>query len=1056
MSLQEKLGTFYESYIDLKDEYEYSYEWFYNENINYLYFKSNYGGISEPTCITPSDFKINENIQDPYTQKFNLLGFGGTKNPSGRYGLANRHILYGWTSSNFLKTTHDIFYNNSMISWTEKTKITEANLNKWHFFDFSNYNIDYSYNDLINHSFSIAGTYVCISINFINDTKSYSTHVNAWRNTNIINYGYTDIIDIYVGIKDCKTSNDICNAIMDSLISSTYVKNQTDLSFGIPNVSNDIYTHKEGIIVWSRGAPNVAKGSTFKINRFLNKKNEFEYLVQYTHNFVEITKDNYLQGLGNNGPNTWLNFDNAGTQNYGNVYQQDIQQRWTNEIFNYKTQNYFEHPLANCTIIQPMKAGHFAGCRISFRGMGPNTFYGEQCTFTKDDLNLLGFGVTTKFNGVMWTYAFYFVNDSSTVTITQDNDNHTIQILTGLDGCDNGKILCERIVKALCESSIIKNDSILKEVFAHPSVNPYNVDNPWAIGQDEIIFWNSEHYGVASGFDPRTLKKALKINAEYNGPIINDGNNYDKNDISVTITYEIPGNSKTKTINLKQEEFTVDSTLVLKENAIGNIVCEFTVSYEEQLYGQTSPTIFTDTIQVPILYFKEFKAEYIGPDIYIVSDYDINDVIVSLAYNIPEYNKILDQSEYDLSTTTIDKLGVNTITVTEQSENHYQTTFIVIGIRIVLDISAKYIGPPIEVTDQYNPLDVIVSLDTVDNNHENRMTIILKYAPDMIELIPGIQFTNEYLIKEPGLLITNVGDNVRTVFYKDQAIETTTEFIVPGIPKLVDFETTYIGDTRIIGEHINKSEVLAISSCIIDKDYTLETKILEDNEWEFYDAPIITDANKGYIRIQYKNLMSSIKVKYDIPKTLRLRCWYEGAKIEVGNTYEYENVPTYLVFPNGDLKRLRVLDLEFSSNYVAEKGWNWYTVTYRTDYYVLSGIFAVPGYIPITYPNVDFMVKYIDIPNNYREIDYTESFRPKFTFDGVFIITWQQFLVEVNELMLYGLYILTAPKFCGLSNKYGQDWEVLCINKTTLKANIMKTYLKEEDLPWQEQNQLKQ
>lgn len=110
----------------------------------------------------------------------------------------------------------------------------------------------------------------------------------------------------------------------------------------------------------------------------------------------------------------------------------------------------------------------------------------------------------------------------------------------------------------------------------------------------------------------------------------------------------------------------------------------------------------------------------------------------------------------------------------------------------------------------------------------------------------------------------------------------------------------------------------------------------------------------------------------------------------------------------------------------------------------------------IEYPNVDFKVIYIDVKHNFKETDFTEKFKEKFTVNDTFIISWKQFLVEVNELMLYGLYILTAPKLCGLSNKYCQDWEVLCINKNTLKANIVKTYLKEEDSSWQEQNQLEQ
>ena len=246
-------------------------------------------------------------------------------------------------------------------------------------------------------------------------------------------------------------------------------------------------------------------------------------------------------------------------------------------------------------------------------------------------------------------------------------------------------------------------------------------------------------------------------------------------------------------------------------DAIGDLYCEFTVSHTEKLYGETTPTTFTDIIQVPILYIKEFKAEYIGPYIYIVSDYDVNDVIVSMTYNRPEYNKVLDKSEYDLSTTTIDKLGVNTITVTEHSKG-YTTTFIVIGVRIVLDINARYIGPPIEIMEKYDPLDVIVELDTVDINHQNRMTIILKYSPDIITMIPGVQGTNDYLIQDPGLVIYSVGDNIRTVFYKDPLIEATTDSVVSNVEAtLVAFCKALL--VTLAGSSIPLSTILTYSSC---------------------------------------------------------------------------------------------------------------------------------------------------------------------------------------------------------------------------------------------------
>ena len=213
-------------------------------------------------------------------------------------------------------------------------------------------------------------------------------------------------------------------------------------------------------------------------------------------------------------------------------------------------------------------------------------------------------------------------------------------------------------------------------------------------------------------------------------------------------------------------------------------------------------------------------------------------------------------------------------------------------------------------------------------------------------------------------------------------------------------------------------------------------------------------SNDGIINIQYETLDTNVIIPFISNDDIHINAWYEGLDVQVGKSFVLDDVVIMLIIPNGDQKRLKYTQVQFSNTIVEKEGWNWYTITYHNQYQTYTQEFAVKGYIPIKYPDLEFKVLYID--KNNHEIDYTEKFREKFTVNDTFIISWKQFLVEVNELMLYGLYILTAPKLCGLSNKYDQDWEVLCINKTTLKANIMKTYLKEEDLPWQEQNQLEQ
>ena len=352
----------------------------------------------------------------------------------------------------------------------------------------------------------------------------------------------------------------------------------------------------------------------------------------------------------------------------------------------------------------------------------------------------------------------------------------------------------------------------------------------------------------------------------------------------------------------------------------------------------------------------------------------------------------------------------------------------------ILSINAKYNGKSIPITESFDIQDIIVTANMSDNT------------------IKTIDINDCILISD--LYIHSVGDNIKYFQYYDKQLKITWNFNVniPGIIKLISLKAIYTGSIKKEGERIDKSEIKAILE--YENDYGIHTRELDAEEWTFLSIPVVMYSNDGIINIQYETLDTSVIIPFISNDDIHINAWYEGLDVQVGKSFVLDDVVIMLIIPNGDQKRLKYTQVQFSNTIVEKEGWNWYTITYHNQYQTYTQEFAVKGYIPIEYPDLEFKVLYID--KNNHEIDYTEKFREKFTVNDTFIISWKQFLVEVNELMLYGLYILTAPKLCGLSNKYDQDWEVLCINKTTLKASIMKTYLKEEDLPWQEQNQLEQ
>lgn len=346
---------------------------------------------------------------------------------------------------------------------------------------------------------------------------------------------------------------------------------------------------------------------------------------------------------------------------------------------------------------------------------------------------------------------------------------------------------------------------------------------------------------------------------------------------------------------------------------------------------------------------------------------------------------------------------------------------------VILELTATYTGSGVPITENFNG---------------NNLSIKAKYSDNTVKSIsPYDCVITDYQIQA-------VGENIKSLSYTDPLLGTvwTVDFIVIGVPKLLYIEAVYTGIKRVLGSKILPEEIIVYGTFLISQTET-ETTEIHHNDWYFITLPVITESNKGIFKIGYKGQETNVTVPYESVNSLRLNVWYEGDKIEVGKSYNPENVIVYLVYPDGERIRIPWNYCQIDSYLVTNEGWNWYTITYMYEFEQIKQEFAVEGIIYKEYIDLDFKVLYITDRTNEKEenqLDLTEEFKNQLMFGDELIIDWNQFLMVADYFQKYGLYIVTVPKLSGLSNKYDMDWEVLCINKTTIKANIKKIYNEEE------------
>jgi len=354
---------------------------------------------------------------------------------------------------------------------------------------------------------------------------------------------------------------------------------------------------------------------------------------------------------------------------------------------------------------------------------------------------------------------------------------------------------------------------------------------------------------------------------------------------------------------------------------------------------------------------------------------------------------------------------------------NYQITF----QPIILSLSAKYAGPNVPITDTYKLNDVVVTATMSDKSSR-------------------VINNNDIIINR--FDVSTIGNNIRNVSYYDTSLDVTwtADFDVTGIPKLLSIDADYTGYLRASGDRIFSREVSVTGTYLTTFDTgenNIVRVIISEDQWNFVDIPIITELNKGIFVIEYGGKISTITVPYETTTFLQLNVWYEGDKIEVGSSYNPNDLVIYLVYPDEpDKIRITYKDITLSSRQIIKEGWNWFTATYNYGFKQVKQWFPIFGFIEKQYIDLDFKVIYIDKITK-QETDYTDAFKQVMIIEDILFISWELFLTKVKELAIYGLYIMTAPKHKGLSNQHDTDWEVLCIDDTTLKATIKYVYKEE-------------
>lgn len=532
-------------------------------------------------------------------------------------------------------------------------------------------------------------------------------------------------------------------------------------------------------------------------------------------------------------------------------------------------------------------------------------------------------------------------------------------------------------------------------------------------------------------------RKVIKIDCEYNGPDIRIYHNYDKKDVCLRIYYE---DDPARYDEISHDDIEITSTYIDKDGE-NWFILKWKIT-EDIYYDKEIKYV------VPGIGIKNLFVQYSGPDIWVGNPYSLNDVKIHVVYK-DNYSEPVKNTDCIFNSDMVIHNASNNIYQvlwTDVGGNQWTAEYVVVGIGVI-EISANYKGPDILLMDDYETADLEIIAYM-----SNGTNIIIHHTE--------CQFDDR--------IISWTGPNNRKhLTWTDPSGKVwNVEFIVPGVCRPLQLDVEYIGDIKYLDDTVLDTELVVTIHYLTD--FFDEVKeIIHIGDWVWESLNIITTENDGVMKIglskyyTYENvkLIASVRVPYISLSGTTLFTWYEGPDIEVGKTFDKDNVVIYLCPKDEDRIRLHYytegIIMEVSE--ITEVGDNWYEVTFVRNGHRFTSRYPVPGVIYKDYENPEFRVWYVvkdSLPGMPEEIDLTEDFRPYFTFRNQLVITWDQFLKRIYDYVhkdftpYFGMFGITAPKGTGLYNKYASTWHVYCFDDHTLKAEIFKLY----DIPVRKEN----
>ena len=197
--------------------------------------------------------------------------------------------------------------------------------------------------------------------------------------------------------------------------------------------------------------------------------------------------------------------------------------------------------------------------------------------------------------------------------------------------------------------SYFKKDVEVRIVYHDDSTSEPLSDTDWKessliVSKSGANKFTAYYNDLQAGYTVTGYAVPTKIVAEYKGKPVKTGEDYNKDDVVITVVYS---DSSTKVISSK--EWTANSTLVA--NAGEN---KFTATYS----GLTAEFVVTGYLEVSGL-----KAKYTGDPVLVGKKYKKSDVDVKVVYHDGTTKK-LSKSDWEASGTVVKKDGSNTFEAT--------------------------------------------------------------------------------------------------------------------------------------------------------------------------------------------------------------------------------------------------------------------------------------------------------------------------------------------------------------------------------------------------------